>query len=75
MNPTRIFALTYLGTLFGEAQAIDINGYAVFYHDSCDLDVAVFYGDTMEINANLPTSIYHQLVGYCAINNIVWEEV
>ena len=75
MNTTRIFALTYLGSIFGEAQAVDTDGSAAFWHESTELDVAVLYDDTMKINPDLPTAIYHQLVGYCAINNIEWEEI
>lgn len=80
-----VFAITYFASILGEATSIGADsGTVAFSHpsiprnDDGTVPYAAFvhtdYGHNLknfaELNDNLPSDIYYQLIGYCYLNNI-----
>ena len=73
---TNEFACTYFGSLLGEATAWQHG--PVFSYPNCGMYCAALNTTTDEtisatISDDLPDNIRHQLIGYCAEQNIPFE--
>ena len=69
---TKLFALTYLGSVFGEASTVFRSGTGVafcqFKHGS---DYVVKLTDNgIWISDDIPQDRYYQLIGYCKIHGV-----